>query len=165
MTTTMTKKKVMTINLTVNGERREVKIDPGDTLNFVLRDKLGLTGTKKGCDSGGCGACTVLLDRKPVYSCMLYAAKADGSEVATIEGLHSSKDGQLDPIQKAFADHYGLQCGYCTPGFVMVTKALLDENPHPTEEEVRDALIGNLCRCTGYTKIVEAVMALSEGRR
>jgi len=160
--------RTMTINLTVNGEKREVSIEPGDTLNFVLREKLGLTGTKKGCDSGGCGACTVLMDRKPVYSCMLYAAKADGSEITTIEGLQNDDDDddvQLDPVQKAFANHYGLQCGYCTPGFIMLTKALLDENPHPTEEEVRQALVGNLCRCTGYTKIVEAVMSLSERRR
>jgi len=153
----------MIISLTVNGERHKVTIEPGDTLNFVLREKLGLTGTKKGCDSGGCGACTVLMDQKPIYSCMLYAAKADGSEFTTIEGLQN--DGQLDPIQKAFAKHYGLQCGYCTPGFIMLTKALLDRNPHPREEEVRRALVGNLCRCTGYAKIVEAVMSLGENRR
>lgn len=153
----------MMISLTVNGERHEVTIEPGDTLNFVLREKLGLTGTKKGCDSGGCGACTVLMDQKPVYSCMMYAAKANGSEVTTIEGLQH--DGQLDPIQKAFANHYGLQCGFCTPGFIMLTKSLFDRNPHPTEEEVREALVGNLCRCTGYTKIIEAVMSLSEKRR
>jgi carbon-monoxide dehydrogenase small subunit len=152
----------MMISLTVNGERHEVTIEPGDTLNFVLREKLGLTGTKKGCDSGGCGACTVLMDQKPVYSCMMYAAKANGSEVTTIEGLQH--DGQLDPIQKAFANHYGLQCGFCTPGFIMLTKSLFDRNPRPTEEEVREALVGNLCRCTGYTKIVEAVMSLSEKR-
>jgi carbon-monoxide dehydrogenase small subunit len=151
------------ISLTVNGEKHEVTIEPGDTLNFVLREKLGFTGTKKGCDSGGCGACTVLMDQKPVYSCMMYAAKADGSEVTTIEGLQH--DGELSPIQSAFVNHYGLQCGYCTPGFIMMTKALLDGNPHPTEEEVREAMVGNLCRCTGYTKIVEAVMSLSEKRR
>lgn len=149
----------MKISLTVNGEKREATIEPGDSLNFVLRERLGLTGTKKGCDSGGCGACTVLVNRQPVYSCMMYAPKADGVEVTTIEGLQ--KGSQLDPIQKAFVSHYALQCGYCTPGFIMLTKALLEKNPHPTEEEVREALVGNLCRCTGYTKIVEAVMSLS----
>jgi carbon-monoxide dehydrogenase small subunit len=148
------------ISLTVNGERHEIAVEPGDTLNFVIREILGLTGTKKGCDSGGCGACTVLMDQKPIYSCMMYAVKADGSQITTIEGLQH--DGQLDPIQKAFANYYALQCGYCTPGFIMVTKALLDRNPHPTEEEVKKAFVGNLCRCTGYTKIVEAVLSLSE---
>ena len=153
----------MMVSLTVNGEKREVEIEPGDTVNFVLRERLGLTGTKKGCDSGGCGACTVLMNQKAVYSCMMYAAKADGSEITTVEGLQH--DGQLDPIQKAFISHYGLQCGYCTPGFIMLAKALLKSNPHPTEEQVREAMIGNLCRCTGYTKIIDAVMSLSEKRR
>ncbi len=153
----------MKISVTLNGQQRDVEIEPGETLNFTLRERLGLTGTKRGCDSGGCGACTVLVDNKPVYSCMMFAAKVDGSELITIEGLQ--KDGQLDPVQKAYVDLYALQCGYCTPGFIMLTKALLDTNPHPSEEEVREALVGNLCRCTGYTKIVEAVMSLSRERR
>src|SRR5438132_14273837 len=150
MTTTMT------INLTVNGEKREVSIETGDTLNFVLREKLGLTGTKKGCDSGGCGACTVLMDRKPVYSCMLYAAKADGSEITTIEGLQNDDDDddvKLDPVQKAFANHYGLQCGYCTPRSIMLPKAHLEEHRSPTEPEARHAPVWTPARCTGHTTI------------
>ncbi len=146
------------IRIAVNGVKQEVEVEPWDSLNFVLRERLGLTGTKKGCDTGGCGACTVIIDGKVVYSCMTYAMKADGSKILTVEGL--SRDGKLDPVQEAYKQHYGLQCGYCTPGFIMSTKALLDKNPEATEEEIREALVGNLCRCTGYTKIVEAVLSL-----
>ena len=146
------------IRVNVNGVKHEVDVEPWDSLNFVLREKLGLTGTKRGCDTGGCGACTVIVDGRVVYSCMTYAMKVDGSKVLTIEGL--SKDGKLDPVQEAYEKHYGLQCGYCTPGFIMSTKALLERNPNPSEDEVREALVGNLCRCTGYTKIVEAVLSL-----
>jgi carbon-monoxide dehydrogenase small subunit len=150
------------IRISVNGLKHEVDVEPWDSLNFVLREKLGLTGTKKGCDTGGCGACTVIADGKVVYSCMTYAMKADGSKILTIEGL--SKDGKLDPVQEAYEQHYGLQCGYCTPGFIMSTKALLARNPEPGDEEIRQALVGNLCRCTGYTKIMEAVFSLRRKR-
>lgn len=147
------------ITLNVNGEDHEVKVDPYDRLADVLRDKLGLTGTKRGCDYGGCGCCTVNIDGKAVYSCMFPALKAVGKHIVTIEGL--SSNGILHPIQEAFLKHGGFQCGYCTPGMMMSAKALLERNKSPTEEEVRDALDGNLCRCTGYVKIVEAVLEAS----
>lgn len=155
----------MLIRLVVNGKPYELNAQPGESLNTLLREHLSLTGTKKGCDSGGCGACTVILNGKPVYSCMTYGPRADGGEVLTIEGI--SKDGKPDEIQKAFAKLYAFQCGFCTPGFVMATTALLDENPSPSDREIREALVGNLCRCTGYTKIMEAVRqaAKERGRR
>lgn len=149
----------MKIEIRVNGEPHELEVQPGESLNVILRERLGLTGTKKGCDSGGCGACTVLLDGRPVYSCMTYGPKADGHSVVTIEGV--GKEG-LDPIQKAFSDLYAFQCGFCTPGFVVATKALLERNPTPTDLEIREALVGNLCRCTGYTKIMEAVRSAAQ---
>jgi carbon-monoxide dehydrogenase small subunit len=123
-----------------------------------LRDGLGLTGSKEGCGDGNCGACTVLLNGRPVNSCLVLAVEVDGSDVFTIEGL--ARSGALHPLQQAFIDHGGLQCGFCTPGLVMVAYALLQENPHPTEQEVRMAIAGNLCRCTGYDKVVRAVMAV-----
>lgn len=147
-----------TIRIVVNGVKQEVDVEPWESLNFVLRERLGLTGTKRGCDTGGCGACTVIADGKVVYSCMTYAMKADGSKIMTIEGL--SRDGKLDPVQEAYEKHYALQCGFCTPGFIMSTKALLEKKPDATEEEIREALVGNLCRCTGYTKIIEAVLSM-----
>lgn len=152
----------MLIKLKVNGKPHEIEVEPGESLNLMLRERLSLTGTKKGCDSGGCGACTVILNGKPVYSCMTYAPKADGGDVLTIEGV--SKDGSPDEIQRAFVELYAFQCGYCTPGFVMATRALLDENPTPSDDEIREALVGNLCRCTGYTKIMEAVRRASKER-
>jgi aerobic-type carbon monoxide dehydrogenase small subunit (CoxS/CutS family) len=143
------------LTMTLNGQEVTVEIEPSDLLAYVLRDKLGLTGTKIGCDEGECGACTVILDGQAVDSCLLPAMKADGCEVVTVEGL--AKDGELDPLQQAFIDKGAVQCGYCTPGLLMSARALLDENPHPREQEIKDAIAGNLCRCTGYLKIVEAI--------
>ncbi|MDP6782391.1 MAG: (2Fe-2S)-binding protein [Dehalococcoidia bacterium] len=145
------------ITLTVNGEQRQALAEPRITLLELLRDGLGLTGSKEGCGDGNCGACTVLLDGRPVNSCLVLAVEAEGGDVVTIEGL--ARDGVLHPLQQAFIDHGGLQCGFCTPGLVMVAYALLRDNPHPTEHQVRMAIAGNLCRCTGYDKVVRAVMA------
>ena len=142
----------------VNGVGRELFVEPWWTLADVLREQLELTGTKVGCETGNCGTCTVIVDGKAVKSCLFLALRANGREVVTIEGLRQ-RDGELHPLQKAFIEHFAIQCGYCTPGMIMAAKALLDENPHPTEEEVREALHGNICRCTGYVKIVEAILA------
>lgn len=150
------------IVLNINGDFFDVEIEPQRTLLEVLRENLGLTGTKKGCDQGECGACTVLLDGKPVPSCLLLAMEAQGKEILTVEGL--AKDGKLHPVQQAFLKHGGFQCGFCTPGMMMSAKALLDENPHPTEDEVKKALAGNLCRCTGYNQIIESVLAVGKER-
>ena len=144
------------ITISVNGEPHELAVEPWRTLLDVLREDLELTGVKKGCDRGDCGACTVLLDGRPVTSCMLLAVKASGHDIQTIEGL--AQDGQLHPLQQAFVEQGAIQCGFCTPGMVLAAKGLLDENPHPTEDEVLAALAGNLCRCTGYAKIVAAVL-------
>ena len=149
-----------TICLVVNGDQYEVAVEPRQTLLEVLRDSLGLTGTKRGCGTGDCGACTVLLDGLPVNSCLVLAVDAKGKDVLTIEGL--ADGNKLHPIQEAFIEHGGLQCGYCTPGMILSAKALLDENPRPTDEEVKSAIAGNLCRCTGYVKIVESVLAAAE---
>jgi carbon-monoxide dehydrogenase small subunit len=143
--------------MTVNGERREVEVEPRDLLVYVLRERLGLTGTTVGCDTSSCGACTVLLDGESVKSCTLLGVQADGRELTTIEGL--AQNGSLHPVQAAFHEGHGLQCGYCTPGMVMATVSLLAEHPQPSEEEIRLALEGNLCRCTGYQNIVKAVQA------
>lgn len=145
------------INLKVNGEPVEVLVDPSVTLLQVLRDKLQLTGTKEACGLGECGACTVILDGKTVNSCLVLAVEAKGKEILTIEGLQ--KNGNLHPLQQAFIEQGAVQCGFCTPGMILSAKALLDENPDPDEAEIREALAGNLCRCTGYVKIVEAVKA------
>jgi len=145
------------ISFTLNGEHTEAIVRDNMTLLDFIRDTLGLTGTKKGCEEGECGACTVMLDGKPVNSCLVLAREVDGKELMTVEGV--AQDGTLSPIQKAFIDKWALQCGYCTPGMIMSAKALLDSNPHPTEYEIRDAIAGNLCRCTGYAKIVEAIAA------
>jgi aerobic carbon-monoxide dehydrogenase small subunit len=145
------------VDITVNGERHESEIEPRLLLVHYLREVLGLTGTHVGCDTSNCGACTVHLDGDAVKSCTVLAAQADGAEVTTIEGLGS--DGDLHPLQEAFWEHHGLQCGYCTPGMIMAAADLLERNPSPSEEEVRHALEGNLCRCTGYHNIVRAVMA------
>ena len=149
------------IKLNVNGRGVAVMVKPTETLVDVLRDKLDLTGTKKACGLGDCGACTVLMDGKAVNSCLILAMDAQGHEITTIEGLEK-KDGTLHPLQEAFLENGAVQCGFCTPGMVLSAKALLDENPSPTEEEVRRALAGNLCRCTGYAKIVQAVLETSK---
>lgn len=143
------------IDVKINGAGVSLTVEPGRTLLQVLRDDLGLTGTKEGCGTGECGACTVLLDNEPVRSCLLLAVDANGREVTTIEGL--SVGGQPHKVQQAFADVGAVQCGFCTPGMVLVAKALLDTNPSPTEQEIREAISGNLCRCTGYAKIVKAI--------
>jgi carbon-monoxide dehydrogenase small subunit len=145
------------INLKINGEPYEVSIKPNMTLLDFLRDEIGLTGTKKGCDTGQCGACTVLFDGKPINSCLILAADANGKEILTVEGLN--RNGQLHPLQEAFIQEGSVQCGYCTSGMLLSAKALLDENPAPGEEEVKKAIAGNLCRCTGYVRIVKAVLA------
>ncbi len=148
------------ITLTINGESYPVIVKSHYTLSRVLREQLGLTGTKIGCENGECGACTVLLDGEPVNSCLVLAVEAEGHSIETVEGL--SKGGQLHPLQKAFIEHNAVQCGFCTPGMLMASKALLQRNPHPTEEEVRFALVGNLCRCTGYLRIIDAVLDVAE---
>ncbi len=145
------------ITLTVNGDPVDFQIDPRKSLLDLLRDDVGLTGTKKGCDSGDCGACTVLLDGLAVPSCLVLAVDANGRNVTTVEGL--AQAGNLHPVQRAFVDHWAVQCGFCTPGMIIAAVALLAENPHPTPEEARAAIAGNLCRCTGYAKIVEAIVA------
>ena len=145
------------LSFIVNGDPVEVVVKDNMTLLDLLRDKLGLTGTKKGCEQGECGACTVLLDGKPVNSCCTLAVECEGREVLTIEGV--AQGDKLHPLQKQFIEKWAMQCGYCTPGMIMSAKALLDTNPHPTELEIREAIEGNLCRCTGYAKIVEAIQA------
>ena len=143
-------------SVTVNGVRHEADVEPRTLLVYFLRETIGLTGTTVGCDTSSCGACTVLLDGESVKSCTLLAAQADGREVTTIEAMAS--DGELHPIQEAFHRNHGLQCGYCTPGMVMAAASYLKENPAPTEEQVREALEGNLCRCTGYHNIVKSIL-------
>jgi carbon-monoxide dehydrogenase small subunit len=147
----------------VNGKDQQVFAEPWWTLSRVLREELGLTGLKVGCGSGECGACTVLFDGKPVRSCLMLAPRVKGREILTIEGM--AKEGQLHPVQQAFIDHFAVQCGYCTPGAILSARALLDKKSDPTEADVRGALSGNLCRCTGYVKMVEAVLAASETMR
>ena len=148
------------IRVKVNGEDRELKVRPSATLLEMIREDLGLTGTKEGCGEGECGACTVILDGKATNACIVLAVEADGREITTIEGL--AVDGQLHPIQEAFVETGGLQCGFCTPGMILSTKVLLDANANPTDEEIRKGLEGNFCRCTGYTKIVESVKVAAE---
>lgn len=150
-----------TIRVVVNGAERRVEVEDRWTLAELLRDHLGLTGTKIGCDRGECGACTVLLNGKPVYSCSNLAVWADGRAVQTVEGL--ARGTQLDPLQRAFIEHDGPQCGFCTSGQLMSAKGLLSRNPHPTAEEVRSGLTGNLCRCSNYNQYVEAVLAAAKG--
>ncbi|MGZ4129830.1 MAG: (2Fe-2S)-binding protein [Actinomycetota bacterium] len=152
----------MHVQVTVNGELRSADVEPRTLLVYFLRESLGLTGTNVGCDTSSCGACTVLLDGESVKSCTLLAAQADGREMTTIEGMAS--EGRLHPIQEAFHRNHGLQCGYCTPGMVMAAASYLKENPDPTEADVREALEGNLCRCTGYHNIVKSILdAASSG--
>ena len=145
------------VSITVNGAEHVLELEPRELLVYVLRERLGLTGTNVGCDTASCGACTVLLDGESVKSCTLLGVQVDGHEITTIEGL--ATNGTMHPVQEAFHKEHGLQCGYCTPGFIMAAVSLLDETPNPTEEEIRHALEGNLCRCTGYHNIVRAVQA------
>lgn len=151
------------IRIKVNGVDYEADVEPRLLLVHFIRDIAGLTGTHVGCDTTNCGACTVILNGKSVKSCTMFAIQADGAEIITVEGL--AKDGKLHPIQQAFWDHHGLQCGFCTPGFIMQAYWLLKENPSPTEQEVREGISGNLCRCTGYQNIVKAIMAAAEAIR
>jgi carbon-monoxide dehydrogenase small subunit len=148
------------INLTINGIEREVAVEPRRTLLELLRDDLGLTGAKKGCGIGDCGSCTVLVDGVATFSCLTLAVQVEGCSVETVEGL--AENGRLNRLQQAFVDHGAVQCGYCTPGMLMVLTELLRSNPHPSEHEIRRAISGNLCRCTGYQKIVEAVQSVGE---
>ncbi|MCC9608973.1 (2Fe-2S)-binding protein [Blastopirellula sp. JC732] len=157
----MAKKQLITA--IINGEEREFACEPRQSLLEVLRDSLQLTGAKEGCNNGNCGACTVLLNGEPVVSCLVLAVEAEGAKIETVEGIAAG--GQLQPLQQCFLEGAALQCGVCTPGFLMTTKALLERNPHPTEEEIRFQLAGNLCRCTGYDKIVRAVQAAAEGAK
>ena len=152
---TETKPTTHEITVTVNGEEHSLEVEPRLLLVHFLREKLGLTGTHVGCDTTSCGACTVLVDGVPIKSCTHFAVQVDGRELKTVEGL--AQGGQLHPIQEAFKEEHGLQCGFCTPGMLLVSSVLLDENPDPTEEEIRWAISGNLCRCTGYQNIVKAV--------
>jgi aerobic-type carbon monoxide dehydrogenase small subunit (CoxS/CutS family) len=146
------------VSVEVNGERYEREVDARRLLVHFLRDELELTGTHVGCDTGNCGACTVHLDGQAVKSCMLLAVQADGATVRTVEGL-APADGELSPLQQSFSSHHALQCGYCTPGMLMSASALLEQNPRPTDEEARTAIQGNICRCTGYVNIVEAIVS------
>jgi carbon-monoxide dehydrogenase small subunit len=147
---------VARVSVTVNGNAREAEVEPRTLLVYFLRETLGLTGTNVGCDTSSCGACTVLLDGESVKSCTLLAVQAEGREVTTIEGL--ATDGEMHPIQDAFHRNHGLQCGYCTPGMIMAAASFLQENPDPTDEQVRESLEGNLCRCTGYQNIVASIL-------
>jgi carbon-monoxide dehydrogenase small subunit len=148
------------LNCTVNAEEHSVLADTRDTLLDLLRDRLGLTGTKEGCGNGNCGTCTVLMDGAPINACLVLAVEVPGRKITTIEGL--SANGALHPLQQALVEHGGTQCGFCTPGIVIAAKALLDQNPRPSEVQIRHAIAGNLCRCTGYGKIVEAIAAVAQ---
>ncbi|MBW2340197.1 MAG: (2Fe-2S)-binding protein [Deltaproteobacteria bacterium] len=149
------------ISFVINGKKEEREIPPNISLLKLLRDHLGLTGTKNGCEAGECGACTVLLDGRPVYACLVLAPKVDGKEIITIEGI--GEEGKLHAVQKAFLAHGAVQCGFCTPGMILAAKALLDERPNPSRKEIEDAISGNLCRCTGYLQIVKAIEASGKG--
>ncbi len=156
-----------TITVTVNGSREYLTVPSNMTLLQMLRDKLALTGTKNGCEAGECGACTVLVDGEPVNSCMMLAVEIDGHEVTTVEGLARLYDdeAELSPLQEAFAEHNAVQCGFCTPGMLISAHALLQRSAHPSEDEIREALVGNLCRCTGYLRIIQAVQAAADRTR
>ncbi len=150
-------KDALPVSLHVNGESYDLFIPPWRTLMEVLRENLGLTGAKRSCQEGQCGACTILVDGKPINSCLYLAVEAQGKEILTIEGI--GRGAEPHPVQRAFVDHGAIQCGFCTPGMIMATVALLDESPHPSEDEVRNAMVGHLCRCTGYVQIIEAVLS------
>jgi len=151
---------MISITLNVNNEDYQVEVSPYYTLRDVLRDKLGFTDVKAGCNEGECGSCTVLVDGKPITSCLMLAAQAQGKKITTARGL--ATNGKLHPLQEKFIEYGAVQCGYCTPGMLLVAKALLDKNQNPTEEEVRESITGNICRCTGYQQIVEAIMAAAD---
>ena len=160
------------INLTINGELRELQVgselyqvEPSHTLSHTLRETLGLTGTKIACDEGACGACTVIVDGKAVLSCKTLTVECDGKSITTIEGLRNAETCELDPLQQAFVDHTAFQCGFCTPGIIMTAKALLNDNPHPVEEEVKEALSGNFCRCVSHYHVVRAIMSIADKGR
>ena len=148
------------ITLEINGEMYDAVVEPDDLLVDVIREKLDLTGTKKSCGSGECGSCTVLMEGLPVPSCLILAMDAQGKKITTIEGL--SKNGKMHPLQESFVNHGAIQCGFCSPGMILAAKALLDTNPAPTEEEIKTAISGNLCRCTGYKKIIQAISAVQK---
>ncbi len=152
------------IALSVNGRRHEIEVEPRVSLADALRDKCGLTGTHLGCEHGVCGACTILVDGHPIRSCLMFAAQAEGTEIRTVEGL-AGEDGELHPMQRAFWENHGLQCGFCTPGFLMLAVGYLESNPDATEAQLRDVLSSNLCRCTGYQNIIKAVKAAAEAMR
>lgn len=153
----------MMIKLDVNGEVREVDVKPHWTLLFVIREKLKLKGAKNGCGEGECGACTIIMDGKAVHPCLILASQAGGKKIITIEGL--GKGGNLHPLQEAFVEYGAIQCGFCTPGLIMAAKALLDENPNPNEDEIREVISGNICRCTGYVKVVKAIQEAAKKMR
>jgi aerobic carbon-monoxide dehydrogenase small subunit len=155
--------KLHRISVTINHEYEQVDIPANMTLLQMLREKLALTGTKNGCMAGECGSCTVMLNGEPVNSCMVLAVECDGAEILTVEGL--AKDNVLDPVQQAIIKHGGVQCGYCTPGILISARALLERNPDPTEDEIREALVGNLCRCTGYIRIIDAIQEAATRQR
>ena len=151
-----------TVKLIINRKEYSLEVGTNETLVEVLRERLGLTGAKIGCNRGECGACTVLIDGEAVLSCLTLAIECEGKEILTIEGLEDPKTRELDPIQEAFVENFGIQCGFCTPGMVMSAKALLNKNHNPSEKEVKEGIQGNLCRCTGYTQIVESILAAAE---
>ena len=148
------------MKLSINGNDYDIKVEPYRTLLDVLRNELGLTGTKEGCGTGSCGSCTVLMDGQAVNACLVFVAETEGKEITTIEGL--SRGGELHPLQQAFMDEGAVQCGFCTPGVILTAKAFLDSNPNPNESRIREAISGNLCRCTGYDKIVRAIMSAAQ---
>ena len=153
------------IHMRINGQDREIEVHPNELLVDVLRERLRLTGTKIGCEAGDCGACTVLIDGTPTLSCLTLAIECEGKEIMTIEGVGDAVKGELHPLQKAFVKHYGVQCGFCTPAMILTAKAFLDKNPNPKEEEIREAINGVICRCTGYMQIVESILAAAEEMR
>ncbi len=153
------------VKLVVNEKEHTLVVGANETLVEVLRERLRLTGTKIGCNRGECGACTVLIDGETILACLTLAVECEGKEILTIEGVEDPKTGKLDPIQEAFVENFGIQCGFCTPGMVISAKALLDRNPDPSEEEVKEGIQGNLCRCTGYTQIIESILAAAEKMR
>jgi carbon-monoxide dehydrogenase small subunit len=153
------------IHMVVNGQDREVEVRPNELLVDVLRERLRLTGTKTGCEAGDCGACTVLINGKPTLSCLTLAIECHGKEILTIEGVGDAENGDLHPLQKAFVEHYGVQCGFCTPAMILTAKALLDKNPNPNQNEIKEAINGVICRCTGYVQIVESIQAAAEAIR
>ena len=157
--------KKVEMTLTVNGEEYDLEIEPHRTLVEVLRETLGFTGTKKSCNEGECGACTVIMDGKAMLSCKLLTIECAGKSITTIEGLRNQETGALDPLQQAFIDHTAFQCGFCTPGMIMTAKALLNKNPSPTEDEVKEALSGNFCRCISHYQVIDAIMSIVERGR